>query len=178
MVMVTSLKPNLQIRLICFATIIIFATIPLSLYEPFAEKIMPRIATFSNLSEDSSGQSRQDLYAAVANYALTSFIGNGLGQGIDDSGILSMLFELGWLGVLPYLGSILLMTFQIFRNYRTQSDLFSSAIKAGIISCLVRLPLNSVVVGVGGIVFWATLGLGLASTRYHSAPRVYSKADN
>lgn len=177
LVMVTNLKPNIQIRLISFALIIALAVIPLSFYEPFAAKIMPRLLTFSNLEEDTSGQQRQQIYTRAAKNSHEIIIGRGIGDGVGDSGILSIFFQLGILGSALYLGGVILIIYRLFYSKQIERDIFISALKAGVMSCLVRLPFNSVVAGGSGVLFWTLLGLGLASTNYYGI-RNSSASDN
>lgn len=168
LIMMSNLKPNVQMRLIGFALAIGIAVVPLSLYQPFAEKIVPRVTSFSALSEDESGQSRQGIYTNAAERANEAIIGRGIGQGVGDSGILSLFFELGWMGGGLYIVGIILITFQIFNDGFIASETFSSAVKAGLMSCFIRAPLNSVFVGASAVLLWALLGLGLASSQYFS----------
>lgn len=165
-VMVTNLKPNIQIRLISLALITSLAVIPLSMYEPFAEKIMPRLATFSNLEEDGSGKARQGIYLKALERSEEAVIGRGLGQGVGDSGILSLFFQLGLIGGFLYLGGMVLVILKIFSSFEISSDIFATSVKAGIMSCIVRLPFNGVLAGGSGFLLWALLGLGLASISY------------
>ena len=165
--LVSSLKPKFQIRLILLIAVMGLCLIPLANMEPFATSINDRFSSFSNVENDTSAQARQSAYASGTSKALTSVIGDGLGGGSIDSAIFAMLFNLGWLGTLPYLGSILVLTWKIFQPSPNSRDPFVSAARAIVITVIARMPLNGSNTGASGLLLWTFLALGLAANRYY-----------
>lgn len=165
------LKPNFQIRLICLVAVILLCAIPLLTSNIFSDDIVTdivnRLGTFSNLENDRSTDVRLNTFNALIGKALTSFVGRGLGRGVKDSTILSTMFEIGWIGVLFYVGGLLLLLIKLFDPSKCKADSFAMTTRAIIVSALIRIPVNSVFEGVTGILLWASIGLGLAAIKYN-----------
>lgn len=164
---VISLKAILQIRLVITILLMALCVVPLTTVQPFSDTINTRLQTLSNLQEDQSAQARQGLYKETLTSALTNFQGNGLGNGIGDSAFLSMLTELGWLGTIPYMAGMLLLIFNLFQGSEGRFDPFLASARAIVISCLVRMPVNSAIGGSSGLLLWGFLGIGLAAKKYY-----------
>lgn len=162
-----SVKSKLQMRLIVTVVVIAVLAIPLTTLEPFSERINQRVETFSNLEEDRSFQARQSIYGDGLNSALTNFLGEGMGGGAGDSGLLSTLLTLGLLGTIFYCGGMLLMIFSLFQGSETRLDQFASTARAIVVSVFAMLPMGNTIVGVSGVIFWGFLGIGMAARRYH-----------
>src|SRR4028118_651333 len=93
------LKGIVQMRFIAMLLVIAILVVPLSTVEPFAQVIQSRLTTLTNVGDDQSAKDRAGLYALMIDDALKEFIGNGNGTLRPiDSGVLDMLFTLGWLG--------------------------------------------------------------------------------
>ena len=163
----SSLRPKFQIRLVLMMAVLGLCLIPLATMEPFATSINERLNSFSNVEGDASAQSRQASNAAFAAKAMTSVIGDGLGGGSIDSAIFAILFNLGWLGTLPYLGSILILVWKLFQPSPGARDPFVGVARAIVITVIVRMPLNGSNTGASGLLLWTFLALGLAAIRYH-----------
>lgn len=166
-----SLKPKYQIRLIITVFVISVLVIPLATIEPFASRINQRLQTFSNIQEDQSAEGRQETYGYLMDTALTNFTGDGLGGPSYDSAILSLLLNLGWLGVVFYMGGILLIVSKLFQGAESRTDPFIGAARAIVMSCLIRLPVNGVIGGASGLLLWGFLALGLAAQKYNHYQR-------
>lgn len=165
--LILSLKSQLQMRLIITIMVIAIGVIPLTTIEPFAQLINSRLETFSSLENDQSAIERQESYSTLRNSALTSFVGQGISGQRLDSAILSMLFELGWIGTIGYAGGILLLAFKLFQTQLARSDPFIGSAKAIVISALVRFPVNVPMLGASGLLLWTFLGIGLAGIKFH-----------
>jgi hypothetical protein len=167
---ITSIKPKQQLILI--ATIILLAAlvIPLSTMEPFASTISARVETLSDINSDGSFQERQFLYNALLNDAFTTYIGKGLGLGGGfDSAVLVMLFQLGWIGCIPYIGSLISLIILIFRSPKISKDIFASIIRAVIVQSIFYLFAGATMKGATGMLLWSFLGIGLAGCNYYFA---------
>lgn len=171
LILTGSLKPKHQMRLIITILVLSVLVVPLATMEPFASRLGQRLATFSNLEEDNSVRDRQETYRQLMEYALNNFAGDGIGGPSYDSGILSMLLNLGWLGTIFYVSGMLLIVFKLFQSSQGSFDPFIGAARAVVMSCLVRLPLNGVTGGASGLVLWTFLALGLAAQKYEQHQR-------
>jgi hypothetical protein len=162
------LKSKNQMRLIVTIGILAFMVIPLASMEPFSAVIGDRVQSLSNVQADGSAQVRQEFFQMSIFNALTNFVGDGIGAGLVDSGILAMFFNLGIIGTVCYVGGLLPLTIKLFQEFESDSLLFFPIARAMIVTCLVRLPVNGTsIVGVGGLILWSFLGLGLAARRYY-----------
>lgn len=141
-------------------------------FTPLSDVIMKRFASFGTLHDDFSLHERANLYAAITDRVLNTPQGEGMGgtgpaatmsQGAAlqnmDSGLLDIVFSLGWFGGLVYvIGLIGLVGFAIsIREVR--GDYFDLSLRAAALAALSILPSFNPLVGVDGIVFWGFLGL-------------------
>ncbi|HBE16150.1 MAG TPA: glucose-6-phosphate isomerase [Cyanobacteria bacterium UBA11149] len=164
---ITSVKSSVQMRLILILLLTALCSVPLTTMEPFSGRIKDRIESFSNLQEDTSFQARGSIYEDQLNNALTNFAGDGIGGGTGDSGFLTILLQLGWLGAIFYCGGIVMMIFNLFKTRVTRLDSFASTARAIVLSTISMLPIGNLLDGVDGIIFWSFLGIGLAGNNYH-----------
>ena len=167
----SSLKSSLQIRLIIIFLVMALCIIPLTNIEPFSEVINDRLGTFSNIESDGSAVARTETYSRLLIPALTSFVGYGIGNVPDfgrtlDSTILAMLFSLGWLGSIFYMGGWLLLTFDLFRGSESRTDTVASTARAVVVSSFFMLSFAMSMIEIPGIVLWGFLGIGLAAKKY------------
>ena len=166
------LKPKHQVRLFVTLLVLVALTVPLATAEPFNDKIFSRLETFSDLENDGSATVRKETFAILVGPALSSFIGKGIGDKLYDWGIFAFLFNLGWIGTIFYVGGMILLLVTLFGEIRypaIKSDTFFYASRAITVSCLVQLPLGSVMAGVIGIFLWGSLSMGLAARKYYQA---------
>jgi hypothetical protein len=138
---------------------------------------MPRIESLSNVKDDTSYQERAAGYSVLLDLALSEFLGKGMGSkiednnntglGSNDSGILSMLFSLGWFGTIPYLSGMVLLFFKLFQSSEGQLDSFVSAARAIALGTFSQISLNVVMTGSLGVVLWVFLGISMAANKYY-----------
>jgi len=164
------LKGIVQMRLIAMLLVIAILVVPLSTVEPFAQVIQSRLTTLTNVGDDQSAKDTAGLYALMIDDALKEFIGQGNGTlGPMDSGVLEMIFTLGWFGSIPYVGGLLLLLYSLFQGSKpSTSDPFACATRAITFGFLPMLAGSNVIIGISGMVFWGFLGLGMAANKYHS----------
>ncbi len=167
----SSLKAKHQMRLIIIILMMAVIVVPLTTIEPFSEKINERFTSFSNVEKDDSTQARKETFNNQIGRALTNFVGDGIGGGSVDSAFLSLLLYFGWLGTIFYMGGMLMLVFTVFQGSEVSFDPFIGAVRAIVISVLVRLPVNNSILGVSGIVFWSFLGMGMAAKKYYQHQR-------
>lgn len=163
------LKGIVQIRLIAVLLVIAILVVPLSTIEPFSQVIQSRVTSLTNVNEDTSARERSVLYSLAIDEALKEYIGKGNGTlGPIDSGLLEMIFTLGWLGSIPYVGGIILLFYSLFQGCKSSiADPFASATRAIACGFLPMLAGSNVIIGISGMVFWGFLGLGMAANKYH-----------
>jgi hypothetical protein len=165
---VTSIKSKFQFRLIVGMLAIFLVVIPLSTIEPFSSTLSKRFETVENLESDTSAKHRIEIYNTELNNALTSFVGNGIGEGRNyHSTVLVVLMNLGWLGGVPYFSGILLIFWSLFQNIGNYLDSFGKIARAVSLSTFAKVFLGIIVLDVRGMVLWGFLGLGLASQKYY-----------
>lgn len=161
------LQGRAQVRMHMTLIIMALLVVPLTTIEPFAAIITTRLETFSDLENDGSSNARRGMYEEGLNAALTNILGDGTGSPPMDSSLFSLLADLGWLGGVPYLIGLLLLFFKVFQVKVSRVDPFMRVIHAVIFTVLSRFLVNTVLVGVSGMLLWGFLGLGLAAIHYH-----------
>ena len=175
----SSLKAKYQMRLVITIVVMAMLVVPLVTMEQFSEKLGDRFTSLSHLEEDGSVQARQQRFQNSIDSALTNFVGDGIGIPNLDSALLSMLISLGWFGTICYVSGLLMLIFRLFQFSDNSPNLFLGTARAIVMTCLVRIPVNSTaIVGVGGMLLWGFLGLAIASQKYYQHQRVVEIASN
>ena len=174
-----SLKPKLQMRLILTIAIMAMCVIPIATVEPFAGAITKRLLTLSDIQNDGSFNDRSKNYQQNLDFALQSWMGNGIGgtwvTGADgsinaivvDSGIIETLLTIGWLGAIPYFLGLCLMMFKVLRSSVGRTDPFMNASRGISLSFFAQLIFGNSITGFSGILLWSFLGVSLAADKYH-----------
>lgn len=170
MVLITSLKPKLQMRLFLVIFVMVLCVVPLTFIEPFGTVINERLQSFTNLEEDTSYNGRIGIYQANLGKALRAYIGLGLGGTWEnvDSAVIDTLLSLGWIGTIFYVGGLILLLFTLFRGKEARFDTFSSASRAISLSIFAMLVFSSLMLALSGTVLWSFLGMGTAANRYYT----------
>ena len=164
---ISSSKAKQQMRLIVVLLIVFLLVTPLATIEPFATNITTRINTLGNIQNDNSAQVRQGIYQRFFNNDIYNLLGDGLGIHTNvDAGILSFILDLGWIGTLPYLGSLVLGGILLFRNLDKYSDLFINVCCAVLIKSIAFFLAARATAGMHGTIIWMFLSMGLAGQRY------------
>ena len=164
----TSIKPKQQLKLVVSMVVLSILIIPLATMEPFASTISSRVESLADINNDGSFQARQFLYNALIDDAITTYIGKGIGvSGGYDSAILVMLFDLGWIGAIPYVGSLVLLIVTIFKSPKQTKDIFSSIIRAVILQSVFYLFAGATMKGGPGMLLWPFLAMGLAGRNHY-----------
>lgn len=174
LLLVPAFKPRLQMRLILTLLIMALLVIPLAITEPFSEVISGRMESLFAVQQDESYSARSEGYSQLLGLAVTEFVGKGLGGvfssnplGGNDSGVLTLLFLLGWVGTLPYVAGLVLMLLRIAQPIEGGIDPFVATSRAIVLGAFVQIGLNNVMLGVFGMVLWSFLGILLAAQRYY-----------
>jgi len=173
------LKPRFQMSLIATILILAVAVVPLTTVEPFSEVINSRVQSLSDPKGDVSYNERMAGYTGLFDEALGEFPGRGFGfvissnsgLGPNDSGILSILFSLGWFATIPYMSGIALLFFSSFQGGETSFDPFVSTARAISLGLFAQIGLGVVTAGLSGNLFWGFAGMAMAGQKYYSYQR-------
>lgn len=172
------LRARLQMRLIATLLVMAVVVVPLTNVEPFASAINSRFQSLTSINSDVSYNARSEGYATALGQALLQVTGEGLGGGPDntalgtnDSGLLTILFSLGWLGGLPYMGGLVVLVLTLVQGGTARLDGFVGAAQAIVLGAMLQISLNNIMLGVFGMVLWGFLGIALAGQRYYKALR-------
>lgn len=144
-------------------------------FTPLGDVITKRFETFTSMSNDVSLNERKDFYAAISDRVMNTPTGTGLGgtgaaatmsQGTAlqdfDSGVLDIVFSLGWFGGLVYVIGLSSLAIFALRIGESRGDYFDLALRAAALATLSIVTSFNAMIGVNGIVFWGFLGLCIA----------------
>ncbi|NUN66043.1 O-antigen ligase domain-containing protein [Pseudanabaena biceps] len=163
-----NIKPKQQFRLVLTILVLAALVIPLATMEPFGSTITNRLETLSDINNDGSFKERKVLYGLLIDDALQSYIGRGIGVGGGyDSAILVLLFDLGWIGSVPYAGSLISLLILIFKSPKKTKDIFASIVHAIILQSIFYLFAGASMKGASGMLLWSFLSLGLSGRSYY-----------
>ncbi len=182
-VFLPSLKPKLQMQLILTLLVMMIVVLPLTTIDPFASVISARVQTMFSGQNDVSYADRSQGYSTVLTDAVTNIPGLGMGFvlkdssiGSNDSGILTLLLTLGWLGLLPYLGGLLLLIASLIQSRGAMNDSFMSAARAIAIATFSQIGLNNVMLSSFGMVLWGFIGITIAARQYYAKSALVSQS--
>jgi hypothetical protein len=161
----TKQKTRLALTIILLAIIVI----PLSMIEPFATTISTRMGTLGDLSNDGSTLERKAAFSLLINDALSQVIGTGIGTFDTDSAFLVLMFELGWIGTIPYIGSLIAIIIKVFSFDVKSDDIFLPITRAVLIKSIFFLGAGPTMRGSQGVILWGFLGIALAGREYYQA---------
>jgi hypothetical protein len=85
---------------------------------------------------------------------------------IVDSGPMSLIVDLGWVGTVPYVGGLILCLISLFQNLKNYSDLFIKSCCGVLLKCLVVFLAARSTAGTPGILIWGFLGIAMAGQKY------------
>jgi hypothetical protein len=170
-------KPAFQGRLIFSALTLTSLITPLVASGVFGESISTRLLTFSDLENDTSVNARQSAYSEL-DTALTNFLGGGIQDLRMDSSIFSLLSELGWVGGIPYILGLGGLTYACWVSAnKPYAPHTSKLMLASAVTCLVRIPVNGTITGIGGMLLWGALSFSLAGSKYIQRQQIRANRD-
>lgn len=174
-VYIPSLKPRLQMWLIVTLMLMSLVVFPLTTIEPFSTAIGSRVQTLFAGQQDGSFVDRSLGYTNLLMDALGEIEGRGIGYvirdatiGGNDSGILVMLLNLGWIGTIPYVAGLALLVINALQVRQASSDSFVGACRAIVLALVSQISLNVVMLTPFGMVLWGFMGLTAAARLYES----------
>ncbi len=175
LVFLPSLKSRLQIRVILLMSVSAIIVVPLSMIEPFSGFISERLDSLSSISGDASLSTRQTAYNLLFGKALIEVVGKGIGFDLRnlaqistfDGAILPMMFWLGWIGLVFFVGGLYLLFWKMFEGKISQTDNFAKASRAIAIGLFIQIGFNLIFVASLAMVFWGFLGIAIAANSHH-----------
>lgn len=167
-----SSKPRVIARVMVSLLLFLACLAPIVNDPHTAPPIGERLSTFTDLGHDASYEARVEMYRVLIIDAFDHPFGNGLknlevshGMAVD-SGILVLLFSLGWMGTALFLAGIVSL-FIDGGAHLERHDPFLRVGKAILIALLGQIVGGSIFVGVTGALFWVFAAVYLAGRRYH-----------
>lgn len=165
----TRFRGGNRIRTIAVVLLVGAATVPLLGDSDIGSAPGDRIETLQNLENDNSLQARKGMYQKILFQALSQPLGYGIGSAHWDSGYVTILWQLGWLGGGLYLVGYFLFARSLLRIER--GDVFTT-ISFGIATAFVALMfMGSQHAGFNGLLQWTFLAMVALSNRYYAAIR-------
>ena len=164
-------RPHVIARALALIVLLGVCLLPLVKDPHVANVLGDRLKTFSDVSHDESFGERLNMYGILAIDVLNHPFGNGVSNKTTshdmpiDSGILSMLYSLGWLGSLLFTAGVASLFIKGRCALRAEADPFMAACRAVIIAILAQIVGGNIFVGVNGTIFWAFAGTYLAGSR-------------
>jgi O-Antigen ligase len=182
-ILTASLRSSKQIKFFMVTALLGIVIVPIFFIEPFSSLISERLGTFTNIGEDGSAKERLEIFHQSINVAISEFIG----QGIDDSsqreikldnnsvimfnsidvGYFQILYSMGWMGTIPFLGGITLLVSKLFWKPLARIDMFAAASRAIVIASLVRVATTSILLSDFALPLWIFMGIGVSAYKYH-----------
>jgi len=173
-VLLVRLTGRLRMRLLAFAAVIAVLVVPIFVMSgTLGEMAGSRLSTLSAIQQDGSYQARTNLYQETLLVALMSPVGHGLGSRNVDSGVVTVLWQLGWPGTALYGLGLFLMFKQAFRS----RDRFAIAATAVATSLLFQMLASNQLAQVSGIIFWSMLSLAAAAYHYECEQQTSDHTD-
>jgi hypothetical protein len=179
--MLRKARPKLLVRILGSMVLVALCVIPIVENPQLAPMIGDRLKTLTDLKQDGSFRERQDMYRVVTGVILHEPFGHGLrNQEIVhnlavDSGILTTLLSLGWLGTLLYIGGVAVFIFQ--SGKAESANPFTNACRAVCFASLAQYVGGNIFVNVGGAVFWICAGGALAGNQWQLAKASHFQAE-
>jgi O-Antigen ligase len=167
LILLSSLRSSLQIRIIPIILLVVLSVFPLSNMQPFSGMINSRLETLSNVQEDRSANARRWQYEEF----LKTIPNNPTGYGMSsvnhpDSGIINLVLEMGWLGSVIFLSGLILLLWKLFQNSRVNYDVFLFVARATAISLAIA-PSGNMFSAQPAFVIWYFASICMAGHIYH-----------
>jgi hypothetical protein len=174
-------NPRIIARVI-FSVLLLLVCLAPVLHDPrLAPVIGDRLKTFSDLGHDESFGARLDMYQMLLTDAIDNPFGHGLknleisrGMAVD-SGILILIFSLGWAGAVFYAVGALSLFLQE-KHPLEKSDPIARTAKVIMIAIIAQLLSGNIFVNVTGAMFWLFAGVYLAALRYNENEALVCRA--
>ena len=165
-------NPRMMVRFVLSAALLVVCVMPLLSDPRMANVIGDRVKTFTDLQGDESFADRKEMYRVLVSDAVDNPFGHGLrnleiahGMAVD-SGILAVIFSLGWLGSMLFAAGIVSL-FLKKTTWFASGDELPEVGKAIMIAILAQVVGGNIFVNVTGAMFWMLSGICLAAGKFH-----------
>ena len=171
--LVWRLKGRLRMRLLALTAVMAVAVVPVAMMGEISDATSERVETLGTIGSDGSLAARQHMYQTATIDALMNPLGQGLGSAGFDSGYVTILWQLGWIGGSLYLGGLFWLVWTVvLAPTAAPPDQFTAILAATALGYMGLLVFGTEHIEVAGCVLWSFLGLILASRRYHERTAV------
>jgi hypothetical protein len=166
-------RPKLLVQILASMALIAVCVLPIVQNPQLAPMIGDRLKTLGDLKQDTSFRERQDMYRVVLGVILNDPFGHGLkNQEIVhnlavDSGVLTTILSLGWLGTSLYFGGVVFFIYQSGR--KKGEDLYVHAFRSVCFAALAQYVGGNIFVNISGAVFWICAGSAIAGNQWQIA---------
>lgn len=150
-------------RLAIAAVLVMAVIVPLSMTGEVGDVAGERMASFTSLQDDGSLQARRHMYSTVTIGALLSPLGQGLAAKTFDSGFVTLIYQLGWLGSGLYLYGLFTLMHRVVLQHRPTDDRFATLCAGIAVSFFLLMLMGPQVTEIKGCIFWSCIALVLAS---------------
>jgi hypothetical protein len=162
------LKGRLRTRLLVLTAIMGVAVVPVAMMGDISDATGDRVETLGTIGSDGSLAARQYMYQTATIDALMNPLGQGLGSAGFDSGYVTILWQLGWIGGSLYLGGLVWLVWRVvIAPAAAPPDQFTAILAATVLGYMGLLAFGTEHIEIAGCVLWSFLGLILASRRHH-----------
>jgi hypothetical protein len=171
-----------RFRLIMVAACVVGLCAPAVMIDEVSAPLIKRLQTIQNIQDDNSFQARSGFYTNFSQIAERSFAGHGLGStGIGaklasdpsqvlpvvDSGVVDVVWVLGWPGTLLYIGGVLMLLWRAFVTSLMRSgDRFAVSGVGAAISILAIMVMVDTLQGSSGMLFMIGTVMPVIGMRY------------
>jgi hypothetical protein len=175
---------DVRSRLRLITAVMLFAGLctPMLMIDQVSAPIIKRMSTIGNLSDDNSFQARQGFYSNFSSIAEESFAGHGLGStGLAakladphaqiiaslDSGVVDVVWVLGWPGGLLYVTGLFMLLWRAFlASLARPGDRFAISGVGAAISILAIMVMIDTMQGSSGMYFMFGVVMPVIGVRY------------
>ena len=154
-----------RVQLIGSILLALAISIPLAMTGEIGDRAETRMQSFTELGQDGSLNARRHMYERMSGKALLNPLGEGLGGQTFDSGIINVLWLLGWPGGFLYLSGLFLVVKELLTGPVT--DKFATLAGGVALSYAALMLMATQTGGMKGCIFWSFVALVLASRRYY-----------
>lgn len=171
-----------RLRLIAGVICLVGLCMPLTMIDAISGRLMTRLESITNLSNDNSYQARSVFYTNFASIALTDIAGQGIGSvglgakladdptqvsGSIDSGLVEVCLVMGWPGTLLYATGVFVLIWRAFVASLAQSkDRFAISGVGVALSIFAMMVMSNTLQGEPGMLFVIGVLMPVIGVRY------------
>jgi hypothetical protein len=171
-----------RLRLLTGVICIVGLLLPLTMIDAVSDRIVTRLQSIENLSNDNSFQARSNFYENFSSFATASIAGKGLGSvglgsklnddptqvvGSIDSGIVEVCMVMGWPGTLLYATGVFMLILRAFVASLSQKrDRFAMSGVGVALSIFAMMVMSNTLQGEPGMLFVIGVLMPVIGLRY------------